>query len=290
MFAELEHVRICLILDAWTRWCFLLDVSCRSVQGFAWTICKRGNARLALIWREPYWVWVHLSHAFHGRKITELSLWDLSEWGGLQEGSLQPQICRLNPLWQKANCEWQCLFWLLFLVTRWRNVSCWWHFWQKVNNQWHFQHIFTQQSKGTGEIEVTENGQVVKVKDVSWSIFNSIIKHVFRLIYYWYHSGFSQCPVHWAFPILVARVLLQWGICVVFLASMRYFYCISCFNEVFVWYFLLQWGICDVFLASMRYLNCISCLNEVFVLYFLPQMRYFCRIFCQQISLILSNE
>jgi len=27
-------------------------------------------------------------------------------------------------------------------------------------------HIFTQQSKGTGEIEVTENGQVVKVKDV----------------------------------------------------------------------------------------------------------------------------
>ena len=29
------------------------------------------------------------------------------------------------------------------------------------------QHIFTQQSKGTGEIEVTENGQVVKVKDVS---------------------------------------------------------------------------------------------------------------------------
>ena len=30
-----------------------------------------------------------------------------------------------------------------------------------------FQHIFTQQTKGTGDIEVTENGQVVKVKDVS---------------------------------------------------------------------------------------------------------------------------
>ena len=34
-------------------------------------------------------------------------------------------------------------------------------------DRFNLQHIFTQQSKGTGEIEVTENGQVVKVKDVS---------------------------------------------------------------------------------------------------------------------------
>ena len=37
----------------------------------------------------------------------------------------------------------------------------------EIFDRFNLQHIFTQQSKGTGEIEVTENGQVVKVKDVS---------------------------------------------------------------------------------------------------------------------------
>ena len=38
----------------------------------------------------------------------------------------------------------------------------------EIFGRFNLQHIFTQQSKGTGEIEVTENGQVVKVKDVSF--------------------------------------------------------------------------------------------------------------------------